>query len=112
MGEKETATADELGVVKTKTKSNQSNDRMAQDDDDDGDDAALKAAEPKKKGDQVSGHESESGMPSYRQGAGGDAGAPSGIAIGDPGVNDNFASNPQGIAVADEGVPAAKPKSK
>lgn len=198
MGEKETATSEELERLKTKTKSNQSNDRTALDDEG-GEDPERKAAEEKKKDaeQRITGsppRASQAGMVSGRQAGGGgaeddpgaainntksniksraetgidggieheddwqgqdaaageadsdaerrlrdgprnadqgfrtatvdaqgptaigdlnaDGPARSDIAIGDPGVNDNVAGNPQRLAVSDPGAPGDKPKSK
>lgn len=157
MGEKETATGEEAAVVKTKTKSNQSNDRTDQSGDDEGEagitnapsDAARQSSGPRTaqqgfrqgggdddspaaainntksniKGQAVGGgagterqwaidttapetaigdldadgpaeaaiNNSHSNIKNLRDSSGG--GGPSGIAIGDPGVNDNLAGS-------------------
>jgi hypothetical protein len=129
MGEKETATED--AVVKTKTKSNQSNDRTAatgdwtddNTDDDESPEARINNTKSNIKNREAGSTDSpEAGRAAdegdraakprvavleFREAAGG-AGSRGDIAIGDPGVNDNIA----GLAVSDEGVPADKPKSK
>ena len=133
MGEKETGAGEEA-VVKTKTKSNQSNDRMADPDaggagDGDAGESAVNTSH--------SGIRNvrESGGISHEDDWDGHAGklAPdkpgkSEIAIGDPGVNGSLTDSPpeiaigepgshtrvagaSEIAVGDEGVPAAKPHS-
>ncbi|MEO8539074.1 MAG: hypothetical protein ABI577_04980 [bacterium] len=106
MGEKETGTPDEAGVVKTKTKSNQSNDRMSQ-----GGEGG--AAETDLTNDPGTTWESsgKAGSISHDDDWDGHAGklAPekpgkSEIAIGDPGVNGNIIGEPSGIAIGEPGV--------